>query len=66
MATHATLREFSPNREDWTSYSERLELYYTANDIVTEKKQQAKLLSVYGAAMYRLIRDLAVPTKPTD
>ena len=57
MATHGTLGEFNPTREDWTSYAERLELYFTANDIVTEKKQQAILLSVCGAETYRLIRD---------
>ena len=58
MATHGTLGEFNPTREDWTSYDERLELYFTANDIVAEKKQQAILLSVCGAETYRLIRDL--------
>ena len=65
MATHGTLGEFNPTREDWTSYAERLELYFTANDIVTEK-QQAILPSVCGAETYSLIRDLAVPTKPTE
>ena len=62
MATHGTLGEFNPTREDWTSYAERLELYFTANDIVTEKKQQVILLSVCGAEMCRLIRDLVAPT----
>ena len=66
MATHGTLGEFNPTREDWTSYAERLELYFIANDIVTEKKQQAILLNVSGAETYRLLRDLAVPTKPTE
>ena len=40
MATHGTLREFNPTREDWTSYAERLELYFTANDIVAEKSNK--------------------------
>ena len=66
MATHGTLGEFNPIREDWTYYAERLELYFTANDIVTEKKQQAILLSVCSAETCRLIRDLGAPTKPTD
>ncbi len=66
MATHGTLGEFNPTREDWTSYAKRLELYFTANDIVTEKKQQAILLSVCGAETYKLIRDLVAPTKPTE
>ena len=66
MATHSTLREFNPTREDWTSYAERLELYFTANDIVTEKKQQSILLSVCGAETYRLIRNPVASTKPTE
>ena len=65
MATHGSLGEFNPTRNDWTSYAERLELYFTANDI-TERKQQAILLSVCGAEMYRLIRDLIAPTKHTE
>ena len=63
MATHGTLGEFNPTREDWTSYAERLELYFTSNDIVTEKKQHAILLSICGAETYTLIRDLVVPAK---
>ena len=66
MATHGTLGEFNPTREGWTSYAERLELYFTATDIVTEKKQQAILLSICDAEMYRLIRDLVAPTNSTD
>ena len=66
MAIHGTLCEFNPTREDWTSYAECLELYFTANDIITEKKQQAILLSACGAEIYWLIRDLVAPTKPTE
>ena len=66
MATHGTRREFNPTREDWISYAELLELYFTAYDIVTENKQQAILLSVCGAETYRLIRDRGAPTKPTE
>ena len=54
MATHGTLGEFNLTREDWTSYTERLELlYFTPNDVVTEKKQQVILLSVCGAETYK-------------
>ena len=64
MVTHGTRGEFNHTREDWTSYAERLELYFTASGIVTKKQQQAILLSVCGAERYRLIRDLIAPTKP--
>ena len=60
MATHGTLGEFNPTRVDWTSYAEHVELYFTVDDIVTEKKQQAILLSVCGAETCRLIRDQAI------
>ena len=33
MATHAALGEFESTREDWTSYTERLEQYFLANDV---------------------------------
>ena len=66
MATRGTLGEFNPIRENWTSYAKRLELYFTVNDIVTEKKQQAILMSFCGAETYRLIRDLVAPTKATE
>ena len=65
MATHSFLGEFNPTREDWTSYAECLELYFTVNDI-TDRKQQAILLSVCGAETYRLIRDLVAPPKHTE
>ena len=45
MATHGTLGEFDSNREDWTSYSERLEQYFQANDVESAEKQRAILLS---------------------
>ena len=66
MAAHGTLGEFNYSKEDWTSYAERLELYFTANDVSTAAKQQAILLSVCGAETYQLIRDLVAPKKPTE
>ena len=66
MATHGSVGAFEDGREEWTSYTERLQQYFTANDIKTAEKQRAILLSVCGATTYQLIRNLTAPGKPTD
>ena len=77
MATHGSIGPFEPKEEDWTdfggdqfssdrSYTERLEQYFTANDVKDAEKQRAILLSVCGAATYKLIRSLLHPEKPTS
>ena len=66
MATHGSIGPFEPKEEDWTSYTERLEQYFTANDVEDAGKQRAILLSVCGAATYKLIRSLLHPEKPTS
>ena len=67
-ATHGNIGEFNTKCEDWVSYTERLEQYFTANDIKPDQtgKRQAILLSVCGAATYQLIRNLVTPEKPTN
>ena len=64
MASHGTLSDFYSDREDWTSYTERLEQYFEANDVVSAVKQRGILLSICGASTYQLIRDLVAPAKP--
>ena len=66
MATHASVGTFEDGREEWTSYTERLEQYFEANDIKTAEKKRAILLSVCGAATYQVIRNLTTPGKLTD
>jgi len=66
MATHSHLREFNPAVEDWTSYVERLEFYFDANDVKEATKQRAVFFSVCGAATYQLVNNLLAPTKPAD
>ncbi len=67
MATHGAFGEFESSKEDWTSYTERLEHYFEANDVNSAEKQRAILLSGCGALTYQLIdlRDLVAPAKPT-
>ena len=67
MATYyGKLSEFEKDKEDWTSYVERLELFFKANEITEEDKQKAILLSSCGASTYKLFKGLAAPTKPKD
>ena len=66
MTTHSRLREFNPAIEDWISYAERLEFYFTANEVKEADTQRAVLFSVCGAATYKLIKNLLAPTKPAD
>ena len=66
MAQQATFGEFDETKEDWLSYTERLQQYFEANEIKTAKKQRAVLLSVCGPTTYQLIRNLSSPQKPTE
>ena len=65
MTAHGQIGEFHGDPEVWTSYVERLECYFVANDVADAEKQRAILLSCCGAATYGLIRSLAAPSKPT-
>ena len=40
--------------------------YFTANDVKTDEKRRAILLSVCGAHIYQLVRSLVSPEKPAD
>ena len=66
MAKHGTLGEYNEDQEEWSVYAERLEHYFTANDIKDASKRRAILLSVCGARIYSLIRSLVAPNKVTD
>lgn len=66
MAQHGTTTPFDPTLEDWTTYVERLQMYFIANDIDDNAKKRAILLSVCGPTTYQLIRNLAQPKKPSD
>ena len=63
---HGQVSAFDANQEDWVEYVERLELYFTANDIANPAKKRAILLTAVGPATYRLVKTLAIPGKPTD
>ncbi|XP_066598829.1 uncharacterized protein [Prorops nasuta] len=58
-----TKLEFQLGKDDWETYTERLELYFVANDVKADK-QAAVLLTKISANTYKLIRDLCAPDKP--
>ena len=65
MALIGKVEEFQEN-DNWIEYAERLEDYFTANEITDNGKKRAVLLSSCGAKTYKLIRNLVAPGKPTD
>ncbi len=68
MATHGSIGEFNATIEDWISYTERLEHYFTANGIAAGhgETRRAILLSVCGPSTYQLIRNLVSPAKTSE
>ncbi|KAK2578564.1 hypothetical protein KPH14_012210 [Odynerus spinipes] len=62
---NSTKLEFRLGQDDWELYTERLELYFIANDVSAEK-QVAVLLTKIGAETNKLIRDLCAPVKPSE
>ena len=66
MTTHGNIEEFNRAKEDWVSYCERMQQYFMANDIATDDKKKAILLSTCGAETYQLIWSLVALQKPTE
>ena len=65
-AIHGSIGPFNSSAEDWTSYSERLQQYFIANDVNDDSKQRAILLSNCGPQTYQLLKSLLTPDKPAD
>ena len=58
LGLYGVVATFDPNQDDWCEYIERLEHYFSANDIASPAKRRAILLTAVGASTYRLIRTL--------
>lgn len=65
MSTIGQMNPFRPGSEDWTSYSERLEFFFTANKIADNLKKST-FLTVIGSETYDILASLVVPSKPGD
>ena len=57
------IQEFQPDSELISAYTERLQLYFEANDVASAK-QVPVLLSVIGVKTYSLLRSLLAPELP--
>ena len=63
---HGTVSEFDSAIEDWVAYTECIEQYFEANDVVDAAKKRAILLCACRATTFNLIRGLVAPDKPSD
>ena len=55
---------FEESAEDWSTYIERVDQYFIANDVNGDKKVPT-LLSLMGSKTYSLLRSLTAPAKPS-
>ena len=60
------LCDYEDNKEDWQSCVERLELFFTANDVANVQKKRAILLTSCGIETYQLFKGLTAPAKPVE
>ena len=67
MAARSTIQiqEFFSHSVSFAAYVERVEHFFTANDIPTEKKVPV-FLSVVGGTTYGLLRKLLASASPKD
>ena len=59
------MEAFDPKVEEWSTYVERLEMFFVVNN-VRESKKASSLLTLIGGKMYALLKSLTTPTKPTE
>ena len=59
---------FDPSKESVDQYSERLDMFFLANDIKEDKTdlRKALFLSEVGVEIYNVMTDLVSPAKPKD
>ncbi|KAL7293132.1 hypothetical protein TKK_0013285 [Trichogramma kaykai] len=57
---------FFKESDDWESFIERLEFYFTAKKIETMEMKRAVLMTIIDEATYKLIKALCAPKKPSE
>lgn len=60
------IEEFDEGTENFTMYIERLEEYFTANDILEDRKKRAVLNTVIGKTTYALLCNLISPKRTSE
>ena len=61
--TLGQLKEFHPDSDSFAAYVERVNIFFTINDIADDKRA-AVFLNFIGARAYELLRSLLTPTLP--
>ena len=61
--TLGQLKEFHPDSDSFAAYVERVNIFFTVNDIADDKRA-AVFLNFIGARAYELLRSLLTPTLP--
>lgn len=59
--TIGQVETFQPGVDDWEHYTEILQQYFIANDIVDDSKKLAVFLTIIGTKTYALLSDLLAP-----
>ena len=65
MATIGKINPYDDGLQDWDYYVERVDQYFTGNEISNEKKVPA-ILSLMGPKTYALLKSSYAPAKPGE
>ena len=66
MSLFGNIGEFIEEKESWTQYTERLNQFFRANDIINEEKKAAIFLSTIESSAYKILGNLLAPMKPAE
>ena len=64
--SYGNIGKFDQALENWEAYIKQMEQYFVANEVTSEAKKKAILLSTCGPSTYGTICSLAALDKPTD
>ena len=62
MVTLGKIKEFVFASKDWPQYKEHLSYYFITKGIESAEKKLAELLTVIGAATYKILCSLVAPS----
>ena len=65
ITTYEKVEEYNGS-EECPQYCARLEHFFIANEITDRDNKPARLQTVCGAKIYKLLKDLVLPQKPKD
>jgi hypothetical protein len=56
--------EFDNKLEEWKQYEQRLQHYFSANEVTDTSKKRSTLITVIGRDNFKLMRSLIHPNEP--